>query len=119
MNKGVKILKMTVIGVTCVLLFGYVTMLLWNWLIPSVFSNGREINFVQALGLLLLSKILFSGFGGKRWSHQGSMQWKRRYYDKLAGMTPEERERFKSRMKEKWCSPAASTTVEKNDTSNV
>jgi hypothetical protein len=116
MNKGLKILKWTVVCVLFVLLFGYITMILWNWLIPYLF-NGREITFVQALGILLLSKILFGGWGGSH--HKGSMHWKQRYYSKLSGMSPEDRERFKAKMTEKWCSPNRGTSPEKNDTSNV
>ena len=37
--------------------FGGVTMLLWNWLVPGIFG-GPEVTFVQALGLLALSNLL-------------------------------------------------------------
>ncbi len=57
---------------------GILVMTLWNWLIPGL-VNGPAINFWQALGILLLSKILFGGLGsgghksprhhGKRWEH--------------------------------------------------
>jgi hypothetical protein len=112
MNKAIKIIKMTTIGVLCVLLFGYLTMLLWNWIIPSVF-NVNPISFWQALGLLLLSKILFGGFGGKSWGHRGGYQWKSRYYEKLSSMSPEDRDRFKAKLREKWCSPRPDATTEK------
>jgi hypothetical protein len=109
MNKGLKILKWTVVCVLFVFVFGFITMTLWNWIVPPVF-NGNVISFWQALGLLLLSKILFGGFGGGRWGGRGAMGWKHRYYGKLSSMTPEERERFKSRMKEKWCSSERNTS---------
>lgn len=115
MNKGLKILKWTVIGILFVIVFGGVTMLLWNWLVPDLF-NGPTINFWQALGLLLLSKILLSGFGGKG-GHGG--HWKQKYANKLASMSPEERERFKNRIREKWCSRDHGTSDSKTDTSNV
>jgi hypothetical protein len=89
------------IGVVAVTVFGLVTMLLWNWLVPVIF-NGPVLTFWQALGLLLLSKILFWGFGGKHHSRHGG-SWKHRYYQKFANMSPEEREAFKRRMKDKWC----------------
>lgn len=101
MGKGVKILKWTVVSVLFVFLFGYITMLLWNWLLPPIFGLPA-INFWQALGLLLLSKILFSGLGGKKWG--GAGEWKQRYYQKMSHMSPDERERFKARVWEKWCS---------------
>ncbi len=101
MNKALKILKWTVLGVVFVIAFGGIVMLLWNWLIPSIF-NLREISFWEALGLLLLGKLLFGGFHGKDRSRNG-MRWKQHYYNKFSSMTPEERERFKEKMKEKWC----------------
>jgi hypothetical protein len=39
-------------------LLGYPVMLLWNWLIPEIFGLPI-INFWQAIGLNLLSTILF------------------------------------------------------------
>src|SRR5262245_53731541 len=41
---------------------GEVVLLLWNWLLPSLFGL-REITFWQALGILALCRILFGGFG--------------------------------------------------------
>lgn len=118
MNKGLMILKWTVISVLFVLVFGWVTMFLWNYLVPPIF-NGPEITFWQALGLLLLSKILFGGFGGKHCGGHKSMQWKQRYHEKLSSMSPDERERFKARMREKWCYKEKSSSEDKTDTSNV
>jgi hypothetical protein len=100
MNKGWKILKWVVLGFLFVFLFGALTMLLWNWLVPTIF-NGPVITFWQALGILLLSKILF-GFGGKHHGN-GKNHWKYRYAEKMSGMSAEDRERFKARMREKWC----------------
>jgi hypothetical protein len=110
MNKGLRILKFTIMGVLFVLIFGYITMSLWNWLIPALF-DGKTISFWQALGLLLLAKILFGGFGGRHWGGTGGMHWKHRYYNKLSSMSPEERERFKARMKEKWCATDKDTSA--------
>ena len=39
---------------------GIVVMLLWNWLMPSIF-HLREINFWEAWGLAWLCGILFKG----------------------------------------------------------
>jgi hypothetical protein len=44
-------------------IFGEVVMHLWNWLLPMLFG-WRQISFWQALGLLILCRILFGGFGG-------------------------------------------------------
>ncbi len=43
--------------------FGSVVMLLWNAILPAVL-HVSSITFWQALGILLLSKILFGGFRG-------------------------------------------------------
>ncbi|MEO6169231.1 MAG: hypothetical protein ABIO46_13085, partial [Chitinophagales bacterium] len=55
------------------LLFGaamsYLVMTLWNWLMPVVFGLG-VITFWQALGILLLAKLIF-GFGRAGWGHKG------------------------------------------------
>jgi hypothetical protein len=46
--------------------FSAIVMLLWNWLIPDIFGlASATINFWQALGLLVLARILFGGFGFK------------------------------------------------------
>jgi hypothetical protein len=119
MNKGLKIAKWTLVCVLFVLLFGYITMSLWNWLVPVLF-NGPVINFWQALGLLVLSKILFGGFGGGKHCGNGysSANWKQRYYQKWSAMNPEDRERFKSRMKEKWCARDKNASGANTGTSN-
>lgn len=41
-----------------IVLLGYPLMLLWNWLMPNIFGLP-EITFWQAIGLNLLSTILF------------------------------------------------------------
>ena len=53
-----------VLGVAGLILFTFVVMWLWNWLVPELF-NGPVLGYWQTLGLLVLSKILFSGIGGK------------------------------------------------------
>ncbi|MCX6310658.1 MAG: hypothetical protein NT084_03385 [Bacteroidetes bacterium] len=85
--------------------FGYVTMQLWNWLMPAVFGL-KMISFWQAFGILILAKILFGGFhrgtGGKCCGHGGwknhGGHWKNRWESKMANMTPEEKEKFISGM---------------------
>ena len=89
-GRGVKILM---IGIMAVVVFGFVVMSLWNWLAPAVFG-ARTINFWQALGILILSKILFGGFRGR----PGSGHWRRRMSARWEQMTPEEREKFRQGM---------------------
>src|SRR5690349_24952464 len=106
MRRGWWILKIAVFGLLAVALFGWVTQVLWNWLVPVLFS-GPVISIWQAFGLLILSKILLSGFGGKGrhggWSHYRGGHWKHNWKERYERMSPEERERLKERMKAKWC----------------
>jgi len=76
-------------------LFSYVVMLLWNWLVPQIFG-WRHITYWQALGLLVLSKILFGGFRGGRHGHGG--KWPRKMRERWEQMTPEEREKLRKGM---------------------
>ena len=83
--------KMGLLIVAGVAVLGLAVMLLWNWLMPALFPVNREINYLQALGLLLLSKILFGSFRG----HGCPGRWHRH---RLENMTPEEREKFQAGM---------------------
>lgn len=64
-KKGFKYAGFGVLGVAAVFGFTFVVMWLWNALIPEIF-NGPELAYWQTMGLLILSKILFSGIGGGR-----------------------------------------------------
>ena len=95
MNRFWKVLKVLAMVTVAVLAFGFVTMELWNWLVPAIFGL-HAITFAQALGLVVLSKILFGGFhrhGG------GRPGWKGRMQERWAQMSPEERERFRAGMR--------------------
>lgn len=77
------------------------TMLLWNWLAPAVFGLGT-ITWIQALGLLALSRILFGNWGGGGKHHRGKRShrkemWKKRWQERMEKMTPEERDRWKEK----------------------
>ena len=77
---------------------GQVVMMLWNWLVPTLFG-WPQIGFWQALGLLALCRILFGGFGGHGIHRSGI---RRRMAERCESMTPGERERFRQRMRERW-----------------
>jgi hypothetical protein len=77
---------------------GEIVLQLWNWLLPSLFG-WRQITFWQALGLLALCRILFGGLG----SHgSGRSSFRRRMDERCEHMTPEDRERFRQRMRERF-----------------
>ena len=98
-----KFLKILLMVATAVFFFGLVTMHLWNWLIPTIFDL-TPITFTQALGLVILSKILFGGIHRHGGRGRG---WRRHMESRFANMTPEERERFRSGMRGRnaWCRP--------------
>ena len=75
-----------------IFVFGSAVMLLWNNVLAQV-THVSTITFIQALGILVLAKILFGGFRGG-WGPRG-YYWRRRMKDKWNNMTPEEREKFK------------------------
>ena len=117
MNKGVKIAMWIVFGAALIALFGFITMYLWNWLMPKIFGLPT-LTIVETFGLLLLAKILF-GFGGKGGNGgQHKWQWKQRMINKFDTMSPEDRERFKARMNEKWCRWDEKTSNPDQNTSN-
>lgn len=85
--------------IAAIILFGAIVMFLWNAILPAVIGV-KAITFIQALGILLLSKILFGGFGrGGGWQRGRPNAGKDRMKNKFASMTPEEKEKFKSEWK--------------------
>ncbi len=122
MKRGIwvgKILMMVVIGIAIAFGFAIGTMYLWNWLVPALFA-GPVITFWQTVGLLVLSKIFFSGFGkGCHGGHHKGGPWRPYWKERMNTMSPEDRERFKQKMKEKWCYREESTPTKDSGTSNV
>ena len=95
-----KIIKVILIVIIALLVFGFVTMHLWNWLMPAIFGL-TAITFWQALGLVVLGKILF---GGVHRHVGGGRGWKRHMEQRWAAMSPEEQERFRAGMRgRRWC----------------
>jgi Ca2+/H+ antiporter, TMEM165/GDT1 family len=87
-----RIVFFILIAAVAILVFGSAVMLLWNNILAPVL-NISTISFAQALGILILSKILFGGFRGG-WGHRRH-QWKQGMMQKWNTMTPVEREKFK------------------------
>ena len=88
------------VGIAAVfgLILGGIVMFLWNAILPDL-VGVKPIRFWEAIGLLVLSKILFGGLrfgpGGKKFGPSK----KRRYWkEKWMNMSEEERTAFK----EKW-----------------
>ena len=94
-KKWLWIAPLAIIGIFVFIWIGTeVVMHLWNWLLPPLFG-WRMLTFWQALGLLLLCRILFGGLGG----HGGPGPRGRRFGG-CRKMTPEEREKFRRAMDE-------------------
>ena len=71
--------------------FTAVTMLLWNNLMTSLFSLP-VISFWQAMGLLILARLLFGGHRmHNRW-HDNS--WRRKWFKEISKLSPEERKAY-------------------------
>jgi hypothetical protein len=88
-------LKFVLFAVLFLVVFSFIVMRLWNWLTPALFG-WHVISFWQAVGLLILSKILFGGFRGGPRRH---WYWRRRMMERWEQMTPEEREKFRQSMR--------------------
>ena len=86
-------------------LFGSVVMLLWNALLPGI-VGVTTITFWQALGILVLSKILFGGFSGGHSYHRPRHYSRHDWHGKWMHLNPEEREKMKSEWRSR-CEPAA------------
>ena len=94
--RAVKIAKIAVLAIVAIAVFGWIIMSLWNWIIPPI-TGWHPITYWQALGLFVLSKILFGGFRGH------GPHWRRRMLRRYAEMTPEEREKFREAMRDRYC----------------
>ena len=104
-HRLLRVLKFIFFATIAALLFGFVVMHLWNWLMPPVFGL-HALSFWQALGLLVLARLLFGGFHRGPW---GGGRWRRRMMERWESMTPEEREKFRAAMQGR-CRPFASPT---------
>lgn len=72
--------------IPAIAVLGWLVSSLWNWVMPTLFTGANHIDFLHALGLLVLCRVLFGGFRGKgRWRER-----ERRWQE----MTPEERKQF-------------------------
>ena len=78
--------------------FGAAVMLLWNALLPQIFALTR-IGYLQAVGLLVLTRLLFGGIGGWMQGHRGRVdghlfQHGNKLREKWMNMSEEERKEF-------------------------
>jgi hypothetical protein len=105
--RGLKLVALVALAAAAV---GAVVMLLWNALLPPLFG-WPSLTFWQALGLLLLSRILTGGLRG-RWGH-GS-HWRARMAARWEQMSEEERAQFRAGLRHRCMRrdpPPGQTTV--------
>ena len=95
MNKNFWIKKcvgFAILAIAFAALLSYVVMYLWNGVLVDV-ASVKTITYPQAIGILVLSKILFGGFK-KNWGGRGH-EWKQNLKEKWQNMDSDEREKFK------------------------
>lgn len=113
MRRGVRwslrAVGMFAVVIAVLALLALAVMVLWNSLVPQLF-RGPALQYWQALGLLLLSRILFGGLRGRGGWHGHWRQ--RKWRERWESMTPEERahlrEHFERRCGHRSAPPAES-----------
>ena len=93
--RALKAARVVVFVALAVTLMGGAVMLLWNWLLPTL-AGWHTITFAQALALLVLSRMLFGGLRGRGGA------WRHHWQGRFDRMTPDERERFRATLRQKW-----------------
>ena len=94
-----KVAGVILIAAAAILFFTFIVMTLWNNILTPVLGV-HVVDFGQALGILVLSKILFGGFRGGWRGRRGP--WDNQMKEKWQSMTPEEKEKFKSELRSRW-----------------
>jgi len=89
MNYKIMMLKKSIMMLVAIVALGWLVMLLWNWIVPSLFIDAHPIDYLRAIGLLVLCRILFGGFHGHGGLHHP------RHMHRWEKMTDEEKEKFK------------------------
>ena len=99
MKRGYKIFGIIVFASVVISGLSAAVMYLWNYaLVPSIGIN--PLSYWQAMALLVLSKILLTGFRPR--SHGGP--WKHKWKHKVHNMSDEEREQFREKWEQR-CGP--------------
>jgi hypothetical protein len=86
-------------GILFVGVSGLAVMTLWNALLPAILGVS-VITFGQAIGLMVLSRLLFGGFrpggfGRGGWGESRRGEWKQKMADRWETMTPDQRDQMK------------------------
>jgi len=90
------------IGIAAVFAFSGIVMLLWNAILPAVI-HVTAITFWQAMGILVLSKILFGGFRKRGGHWHGNPRRAMYMWMKWKDMTDEEKAKYKEAYQQYRC----------------
>jgi hypothetical protein len=104
-RRALHFLKVALIALVAFTVFGFVVTHLWNYLMPGLFGL-RAITFWQGVGLIVLGRLLFGGFGPRF----GGAPWRRHLAERWERMTPEEREKFREGMRGRCGQPRTPAT---------
>ena len=97
--------ELPVIFIAAIFLFGFLIMLLWNFIFPAAL-HAQRITYWQAVALFILCRILFFGFGRRYKNHRpdmwrgGGPHWRQKWMN----MSDEERTKFREEWKKR-CQP--------------
>lgn len=91
-----KIVFFAIVFIAFALAMGWVVMFLWNFILPDTIGV-KPLTYWKALGLLVLTRILFGGFRGRPspWGGDRKRKWRKKWMN----MSDEERQQFKSKWK--------------------
>lgn len=107
-RRFLRVLRVIAVVILGIAVFGFVVSQLWNYLMPGLFGL-HTITFWQAVGLLVLGRLLFGGFR----PGFGGPPWRRRMMARWEQMTPEEREKFREGWRQ-GCGQATAPAPEPN-----
>src|SRR5690349_23176104 len=105
-NRARRFFMVLIIAAAALSVFSFIVMTLWNAILPAAI-HVSTITFWQALGILVLSKILFGGFHG---GWRGG-KWRADMHEKWKNMTPEQKELFKQQLRTR-CGPWKNSRME-------
>jgi len=97
-SKGKKFIFFLPVVALIATALGFIVMYLWNLILPEVTHAGR-LNFWQALGLLVLCRLLFGNFNKGGGGHNRFREKAMGMRSKWQSMNDEERAKFKEEYK--------------------
>ena len=101
-----RIIEFIIGAVLMFMIVSAAVMLLWNWLMPDIVGLNK-ITFLEAAGILLLSKILFGGLNKEHWkSKMSGSHWESKFVNHTSEypLSEEQKSILKEKFKSKWCS---------------